>query len=75
MKGGITKRHGRLITGYEVPIFPMFHPAYVLYRRDRADIYRQDVDRLQKIINGLELLPAQEFDDDVDRWVEQLQLF
>lgn len=53
----------------------MFHPAYVLYRRDRADIYRQDVDRLQKIINGLELLPAQEFDDDVDRRVEQLQLF
>ena len=72
---GITKRHGRLITGYEVPIFPMFHPAYVLYRRDRADIYRQDVDRLQKIMTGMELLAAEEPDDDADRRIEQLQLF
>ena len=53
----------------------MFHPAYVLYRRDRADIYRQDVDRLQKIMTGMELLAAEEPDDDADRRIEQLQLF
>lgn len=76
-EGGITKRHGRLITGYEIPIFPMFHPAYVLYRRDRADVYRQDIDRLQEVINGMELLPAGESDGDVEepRRIEQLQLF
>jgi len=44
----IGKLHGRLITGGEFPVFPLYHPAAVIYRRTLKEEYIADLHKLKK---------------------------
>jgi len=48
--GEISKRHGSPIPG-KIPVFPIYHPAYLLYRRDQTEVYFQDVAVLKEYLN------------------------
>ena len=44
--------HGKMLTWNGISLFPMYHPASVIYNRSLRDIYIEDTKRLGEIIIG-----------------------
>lgn len=40
-------------------LFPLYHPASILYNRALADVYRQDLDALRTFLDETRLLPGE----------------
>lgn len=38
---------------FKIPVFALYHPAYLIYRRDLVDTYRQDLEALRVAMNIL----------------------
>ena len=50
--------HGTLrettVHGQRYPLFPLYHPASVIYNRSLLDVYRQDLQSLKEILRNLQ---------------------
>ena len=46
----IGKNHGRLIQGAEFLLFPLYHPAAVIYNASLKDVYIKDLEILKEVI-------------------------
>lgn len=47
----ITEAHGKLITGGEWPVLPLFHPAAALYNGKMRQILHEDFAALKEVLN------------------------
>ncbi|MDR1263582.1 MAG: uracil-DNA glycosylase [Oscillospiraceae bacterium] len=45
--------HGRMLDGRNPPVFALYHPAAVIYRRDLRDTYHQDLATLRFVLDEL----------------------
>ena len=52
-KFGITQLHGRIFHANELVIYPIFHPASVLYDRKKEEALQKDFEALGEILKGL----------------------
>lgn len=50
--------HGRLIPGGAFDIFPLYHPAAVIYRRSLRDEYLRDLEALKPVISRAQIKTA-----------------
>lgn len=46
--------HGRPVRKNDIIIFPLYHPASIIYNRSLRDCYREDVYKLKNYINSLQ---------------------
>jgi DNA polymerase len=44
--------HGRPLAHGEIIVFPLYHPAAIIYRRELASVFAEDVDRLRACCDG-----------------------
>lgn len=45
--------HGKPLSLEKMIVFPLYHPAAIIYRRELADVYAADVERLREYYEGL----------------------
>ena len=44
--------HGRPLSLGKITVFPLYHPAAIIYRRELAEVYASDVERLRGFCEG-----------------------
>lgn len=49
----ISEVHGSLIEGLGFNVFPLYHPASIIYNRSLKETYQKDVEKLNKCIRSL----------------------
>lgn len=53
-KASIGEYHGKLINLSDKKIFPLYHPASIIYNRSLYDVYLEDLKKLRKVLEGEE---------------------
>ena len=47
----VSECHGRIVEGFsEYKVFSMYHPASIIYRRELAEVYAEDMKKLSELI-------------------------
>ncbi|CCJ32802.1 uracil-DNA glycosylase [Caloramator australicus] len=55
-KASIGEYHGKLVNLDNKKIFPLYHPASIIYNRSLYDVYLEDLKKLRKVLEGEEYI-------------------